>query len=317
MHPFHIYAAVLTLSIMPARSESAAWRTGFPEARAEAKESGKVLLLDFTGSDWCSWCIHLHKEVFDKQEFLAAAPEKFVLVELDYPKDNSKFPKSLVKQNETLLKRYPVTGYPTVLLCDSDARPFAATGYQEGGVTKYLAHLDELAAKRKTRDDALAAASGMEGVAKSRALIKMLDDLGLPDGMIRIHYGEVIDQIKAADPADDTGYASQQADEIRLADFLTQLGEFRSQQDLDGALKLIERTLADPKVKGDLRQQVHGHHAGSLAYANRDDEAIAVLKEAVAEAPEGTRTKELDEFIQILERKKADQPLQPPAVSDK
>ena len=32
-------------------------------AVAQAKEQGKDLLVDFTGSDWCAWCIRLDEEV--------------------------------------------------------------------------------------------------------------------------------------------------------------------------------------------------------------------------------------------------------------
>ncbi|WP_193214323.1 thioredoxin family protein [Luteolibacter marinus] len=313
MHAILLSAAVLLLSMLPARSATGPWLTDFSRARLLAKEEGKVLLLDFTGSDWCAWCIRLRKEVFDQPAFEKDAPGKFVLVELDYPKDTAKLPEATVTQNKELLERYPVTGYPTVLLCDPEGCPFAATGYREGGAAAYLPHLDALIARRKHRDDGLAEAAGLDGVAKARALIAVLDGLELPGAMVRIHYREVLAQIQAADPSDETGFARKQADEVRLARFLEQLGRFRSEGDLDGALEMIERTLADPEVTGGFRQQVQGHRAGSLAYADRDDEAIAVLQAAVAEAPDGEHTKELADFIKVLERKKAGLPLKEPA----
>ena len=66
-----------------AAQEGAAWLTDFEAAKAAAKKDGKVILADFTGSDWCSWCIKLHDEVFSKPEFQEWAAKKVVLLELD------------------------------------------------------------------------------------------------------------------------------------------------------------------------------------------------------------------------------------------
>ena len=66
------------------------WVNEFEKAKQTAATEGKDLLMDFTGSDWCGWCIRLHKEVFDLDAFKTAAPKNFVLVELDYPNDKSK-----------------------------------------------------------------------------------------------------------------------------------------------------------------------------------------------------------------------------------
>ena len=61
------------------------WHDSFEAAREQALVSGKPILADFTGSDWCSWCVKLKKDVFNKPEFEAWARENVVLLELDYP----------------------------------------------------------------------------------------------------------------------------------------------------------------------------------------------------------------------------------------
>ena len=45
-----------------------------------------MVLLDFTGSDWCGWCIKFKKEALDTPEFSDYAAKSFVLVEVDFPK---------------------------------------------------------------------------------------------------------------------------------------------------------------------------------------------------------------------------------------
>ena len=107
-----------------ARGGSAAeglWQTDFKAAQAKAKEEKKYLLVDFTGSDWCGWCIKLHNEVFDKEPFKAEAPKQFVLVELDFPHEKE-LSDDLKKQNKELAEKYKVEGFPTVL-ADGRRRP--------------------------------------------------------------------------------------------------------------------------------------------------------------------------------------------------
>ncbi|MEK7953406.1 thioredoxin family protein [Luteolibacter soli] len=287
---------------------AATWNSDFDAALKEAKASSKTVLIDFTGSDWCAWCIKLHKEVFDQPEFEAAAKDKFVLVELDYPKDKALLTEAVAKQNEALLKRYPIKGYPTILLCDGEGRPFAATAYQEGGPAKYLPHLDELLAKRGARDKAFTEAGTKDGVEKAKVLIAALEGLQLDPAMIASNYAEIAEQIKKADPQDETGFAKNEGAQARFSEFMAKLGESRQAKNLDGEIKAAEEALADPKITGEIRQQVFGHHAASFAYAKKFDEAIAVLNRAISEAPDGTRTVELQNFRTMLERMKSGLP---------
>ena len=105
------------------------WQTDFEAAKSKAKAEKKLLLVDFTGSDWCGWCIKLKGEVFDKESFKTAAPKQFVLVELDFPQQK-KLSDELKKQNAELQKRYKVLGFPTILVLDAEgqvvARPVIA-----------------------------------------------------------------------------------------------------------------------------------------------------------------------------------------------
>ncbi|MCW1912800.1 thioredoxin family protein [Luteolibacter sp. GHJ8] len=301
----HLFLIPALLSSTFAAGED--WTADYEAAKKRAAAEGKDLLIDFTGSDWCAWCIKLRKEVFEQPGF-APAKDKFVLLELDYPKDESRVSEAVATQNAALIKKYPIKGYPTILLCDASGKPFAATGYQPGGPDKYLPHLDTLLAKKSARDQAIASASSKDGVEKARLLIGALEGMGLDNSMLVSNYPELAAEIKAADPADATGFTARQGNEEAFATFMAKLGELRSKQDLEGAMKHVETTLADGTIKGELRQQVYGHAAGTLASAGKKDEAIAILKRAIAESPDGPRTKELSDFIAILEREKAGLP---------
>jgi thioredoxin-related protein len=191
-----------------ARAEDSLWMTDFAAAKAKAKAEKKLLLVDFTGSDWCGWCKKLVAEVFSKDEFKKEAPKKFVLVELDYPTPAKKEKQSaeLQKQNEELQKRYRVQGYPSILVMDAEGSVIAKTGYQEGGPENYVKHLDKFIAVyddvvKMTKD-----AEKVQGVDRVKALDKVVDvystKLSNPDGDAVVALAK---QIVALDPDNKSG----------------------------------------------------------------------------------------------------------------
>ena len=116
-HLFRAIASALSLLILSAATVSAAggWDDDYEKALARAKTEKKLVLLDFTGSDWCGWCIKLEKEVFSKPEFKTYAKENLVLVEVDFPQGKRQSAK-LKAQNEKLQKEFGIQGYPTLIV---------------------------------------------------------------------------------------------------------------------------------------------------------------------------------------------------------
>ncbi len=126
------------------------WYADFDEAVAAAKESNKNLLVDFTGSDWCGWCIKLHEEVFDHDAWIEGASKDYIFVALDFPSgDEAKAAVPNPERNEELKNKYGVRGFPTIFLMTPDGVAFAQTGYQAGGPEKYLEHMGEIATAGK------------------------------------------------------------------------------------------------------------------------------------------------------------------------
>ncbi|MCP4374762.1 MAG: thioredoxin family protein [bacterium] len=165
---------VLMLTGSAALAADGAWVTDFEAAKTAAKAQGKYLLVDFTGSDWCGWCIKLKQQVFDKDHFKTEAPKNFILVELDFPRAKDKITPELIEQNKKLAKKYSVRGYPTILLMDSDGRAFAKTGYRAGGPEKYIEHLNSLVKGKKAFDKLIVQADKAEGLEKAKLLDKAL-----------------------------------------------------------------------------------------------------------------------------------------------
>lgn len=139
-----------TLSILALGANFATAKTGwtddYKKGLEKAKTEKKVALLDFTGSDWCGWCIKLDEEVFSKKPFKDYAKENLVLVELDFPQ-TKRLPKKQQEQNEELAKKFNVKGYPTVVVVDGDGQEIGRLGYMEGGPDAFIAKLNSITKK--------------------------------------------------------------------------------------------------------------------------------------------------------------------------
>lgn len=139
---------VVLLAVTTSTHAASHWETDFEHAQKLASESGKYMLLDFTGSDWCGWCIRLKDEVFSKKSFLAYAKEKLVLVQVDFPRKKAQS-KELKEQNQALASKYGIRGYPTIIILSPKGDFVQQTGYQAGGAEAYVEHIEELIAQSK------------------------------------------------------------------------------------------------------------------------------------------------------------------------
>lgn len=97
------------------KASNEGWITSLDEAYDLSKKTGKPIMANFTGSDWCGWCKKLTADVFSKPEFKTWAEKKVVLLELDFPR-MKQLPEDLKQQNAGLQQVFGVGGYPTVWL---------------------------------------------------------------------------------------------------------------------------------------------------------------------------------------------------------
>ena len=134
---------LVSLSLLPAESyPPEGWTSDLLGAIRESEKTGKDLLLNFTGSDWCVWCHRLRDEVFITDEFKSYAEKNLVLVFLDFPNGISQSEET-VKQNQVMASLMGVQGFPTIWLMDSQQVPVLKTGYMEGGPGAFIRNLKE------------------------------------------------------------------------------------------------------------------------------------------------------------------------------
>lgn len=126
--------------------EGGDWLTSWEEAVKASKESGKPILADFTGSDWCGWCIKLREEVFETEAFKKWAGENVILLELDFPR-RKQLSEDLKKQNAELKDKFGIRGYPTILFLDGEGKELGRSGYKRGGPDVWIAHAETVIKK--------------------------------------------------------------------------------------------------------------------------------------------------------------------------
>jgi protein disulfide-isomerase len=140
---FLVAAAVSLFFAAFARAESD-WLHDYNKAQEEAKTNHKLLFLNFTGSDWCGWCIRLDKDIFSQPKFKDYAHDNLVLVELDFPRRKSQ-PTEERKQNMQLAQQYEVLGFPTIVVLNSNGQKvWKFDGYFPGGPEAFIEQLQKL-----------------------------------------------------------------------------------------------------------------------------------------------------------------------------
>ncbi|MBA3238537.1 MAG: thioredoxin family protein [Parachlamydiaceae bacterium] len=162
--------------------EGITWLTNYEEAVNKAKSSSKPIILFFTGSDWCSWCTKLDKEVFETQEFATLAGNQFIFLKLDFPL-NHPLPPQQSTQNKQLQKKFDIRSFPTLVILDpSGQQKIGHTGYRTGGGRQYAEHLRKMVENHTNyKKNLQASQNGKLSGLELRKLYEKSKELDLPN----------------------------------------------------------------------------------------------------------------------------------------
>ncbi len=133
----------LISAALPIRAAEVEWLTDIHAALDKARLENKIVLLDFTGSDWCGWCKKLKSEVFDQPEFATFAQANLVMVEVDFPNHKPQSPEQKAA-NQQLAQTYHIRGYPTLIYLNQMGQQVSAGGYIAGGPKNFIASLEKI-----------------------------------------------------------------------------------------------------------------------------------------------------------------------------
>ena len=289
-------SAILVLALIAAPSALAGgegWTDNYETAKKTAAEQKKDMILDFTGSDWCGWCIRLNEEVFSKDAFKTYAAENFVLVELDFP-NKKKQSAQLKAQNQKLKEQFGIRGYPSIYLTDAAGRPYAKTGYQRGGAENYVKHLETLKQVRIERDRHFAAAAEADGVAKAKHLHEGLQAVG--DELATKHYEETIKQIMSLDAENEAGlkkyYGDLYAAEKLGKELQAAMQGARTEPEV--AVRKIDKILEKQDLPTSFRQKALVSKSEVQMFIIKDKDAAKItLLEAIEVSPDSPLAEQL------------------------
>ncbi|MCA9289804.1 MAG: thioredoxin family protein, partial [Phycisphaerales bacterium] len=243
------------------------------KAKELARSEGKFILMDFTGSDWCGWCIRLNDEVFSKDHFKTEAPKQFVLAEFDYPQKKAQTDE-VKAANKKHQATYAIGGFPTIILADAEGKAFAQTGYRPDGPEKYMEHLNTLVSNRTKIVDLLKQATTLEGIEKAQVLDTALS----MENMIVHDAAKYEVMIIAADADDAAGLKSKAAK--RLFDLRMTAAQASDPAQAEVILNQLATEL--PDLTEEQRQQVDMTRVYIALGAEDADRAIAAAS-ALAE----------------------------------
>ena len=269
--------AMALAALVPAWA--AEWMTDLEAAKAKAAAENKAVLVDFTGSDWCGWCIRLRKQVLDTPAFEQYARDKFVLLEVDVPQ-NPAFDKTLRERNEALCKQYDVQGFPTIMVLTPQGDVVGGFGgfkpSVEAAAKPLDAALDTAALLRK--------AETQQGAEKLATLAEAYKSI--PEDMQK-RAGALLQRIAALDPQDSTGIIRKQR--VRQQMQLT-LAAVRRAQSPQEAMAAIDSALAtaEPENKVGLLQVKFQVMLMSAQSADDVKAAAVVGRQAMELDPEMT-----------------------------
>lgn len=267
-------------------AEGKAWTVSFEEAKKMAAETGKDILMEFTGSDWCTPCKALHKAVLSKDVFLKKAPENYILLKLDNPRDKSHQTEEEIAQYKELSKKYKVTGVPTVFLADAAGKPFhRMVGYGGQKAEVYVAQITAKRAVRKARDEFMAKARKTSGVERAKLLDKAI---GKIDSELALElYSDTVKEIVKLDAEDSAKLKSKYEKKLAAVELNGKLqGLMRTAgRDPEGTVKKIDELLKESKLEGESLQQALFMKA-QLLFRSDKAESKKALEAAQKAAPD-------------------------------
>jgi thioredoxin-related protein len=123
------------------------WLTDFNEAKTEAIQTGKPILISFSGSDWCAPCIRMHKEIFEAEAFTKYAESNLILVNADFPRSKKhQLPATQQRLNNALADRYNPKGiFPYTIVVDPSGKVLDQwEGYPNESAEKFVAEISSI-----------------------------------------------------------------------------------------------------------------------------------------------------------------------------
>ena len=269
--------------------EGPVWVRNLDVAKAQAQAAGKDLIIVFTGHGWCHNCEILDREVFQSSDFVSAAGNDFIFMELDFNFGDSAEEKKREGYHRALQRKYLTPAVPTVVFADAEGVPFAIqTDYVTGtGPKKYLEAIRSALAAKALRDRSFEASKSLSGKARARELDKAISYVAPLLGTLKqrgndpvlVFYGDKIKEIMSLSAGEDDELAAKYRSRKKALEewqsreeVFAKLKQFG--RDCAGAIEFIDRSLKDIKDE-EIRWRLENSRRTYLEWSDRHQEALA------------------------------------------
>ncbi|MEM7699925.1 MAG: thioredoxin family protein, partial [Verrucomicrobiota bacterium] len=253
-----------------------AWFADYNEAVAEAKASQRDLLIVFTGTDWIEICQIFYDEILSAPEFIDSASKAFVLLKLEYPKNN-RLPREEAIQKQLLRDAYRVRGFPTVVYTTADGVPYGINGYQPVTPEKYAEVSVLVHAAGKARREIAAEAESLEGLEKAEKLVESIPDL--PGNLIARYYREALEEILDLDPEDTLGRQREYTGLIGDVEYANRMQALSRESRWSEMIGLTDEYIERFELEGPPLQKALLNKAG---VQRRQDNAVGMIETLLA-----------------------------------
>lgn len=276
------------------------WETNVEAAQKKAAEQNKGLLIEFTGSDWCGPCMQFKKNVLEKEEFLKAASEKFILVELDFPRKKEQ-PADVKEHNKKYGDMYGLTGFPTIVFTDAKANPvYSIVGGRN--LEETLKIVAEADSNRKTVEKLRSNMKNMPAAEKYKQIGQILNRM--PLDYIDRFYADFAEELKG-----DTDDISDVKRKQLLQKQQTESDAFArsiSQQGLnsDERQKAYDEYLKKPDLLPEIKQKMASTMSAVYLMEADVDNALAKMQQSIDYLPDSEYAARLKSQKNLIEKDK-------------
>ena len=255
-------------------TESSAWTTDYKTAVLQAKKENKNLLLLFTGKEWIEICKEFDREIASAADFTKPVSERFLLVELNYPKDN-RLPEDKAVQNQLLRDAYRIRGFPTVVLTQPDGRPFGINGYQPIEPGEYAKQILEIEKVGMAKAAARQEAKDLEGLARAKKLVEGIPSL--PGNLSARYYMGEMAEVIGIDEKQEIEQTTAFRRLIADVQYSAEMQKLAKNVEWSKMLELTDKYIKDHKLEGMVLQKAMLNKAGVYSSMNNRASEIETL----------------------------------------
>ncbi len=217
------------------------WKTDLDNSLALAGKEEKLLLVNFTGSDWCMPCQHLKQKVLSQASFIDTWKGDFIFVEVDLPRDEKKLSKEQALLNRDYANRYHIENYPTLLIMNKHGYVLGGFhGSQNPENIKYLLGRGRDFAKEAIIDET------QSPIEQARAIQALYHQV--PEQLRQHNNSVMMEKIISLDPQDSLGLGKEEKQRALIAEQKTALHRHIAEQyphDIEAALAYLEQYLKE------------------------------------------------------------------------